>query len=100
MPVVDAVVFGPDWEGKPLTYGYVRQLDDDAKLQALRRRVDSFFIGRRKGHALLLPPVFARRPPPRRLVLSRMETAPRTSLAMVGGGIRAPIEPSAVERRA
>jgi hypothetical protein len=44
MPVIDEVIFGPGLGAEGMTYGYVRKLDDDAKLQALKRRVDKFFV--------------------------------------------------------
>lgn len=44
MPIPDDVVFGPDPEKGTLTYGEVRKLDDERKLKALKRRLDTFFV--------------------------------------------------------
>ena len=44
MPVPDEVVFGHDTRTGAMTYGDVRSLDDEGKLRALKRRLDTFFI--------------------------------------------------------
>ena len=44
MPVPDEVAFGHDTRTGAMTYGDVRSLDDEGKLRALKRRLDTFFI--------------------------------------------------------
>ena len=44
MPVPNDVIFGPNPGSIQLSYGQVRQLDDDGKLRALKSRIDSFFV--------------------------------------------------------